>query len=43
MDRILQRGAIDTLPVAELTDESRSFLEPVSTHLPEKRLREVGM
>ena len=42
MDTILQSGAIDNLPVAELTDELRVFLEPVSIHLPEKRLREVG-
>ena len=42
METILQSGAIDNLPVAELLDALNAFLEPVSMHLPEKRLREVG-
>jgi hypothetical protein len=42
MDKILQNRAIANLPVAELTDALNTFLEPVSLHLPEKRLREVG-
>ena len=42
MDSILRNRAVDNLPVAELTESLRRFLEPVSIHLPEKRLREVG-
>jgi hypothetical protein len=42
MEKILQNRAIVNLPVAELTDALNTFLEPVSMHLPEKRLREVG-
>jgi hypothetical protein len=42
MDTILQSSAIDKLPVTELMDALSVFLEPVSMHLPEKRLREVG-
>ena len=42
MDTILQSSAIDKLPVGELMDGLSVFLEPVSMHLPEKRLREVG-
>lgn len=42
MARILQKGTIDKLPVAELTATLDLFLEPVLVHLPEKRLREVG-
>lgn len=42
MDTILQSDAIDNLPVAELMDALNAYLEPVSMHLPEKRLREVG-
>jgi hypothetical protein len=42
MASILQKGAIDKLPVAELSATLDLFLEPVLMHLPEKRLREVG-
>jgi hypothetical protein len=42
MCRILQKRAIDNLPVQELSDTLHAFLEPVSRHLPEKRLRDVG-
>ena len=42
MDTILGNNAIDKLPTDELQDEMRMFLEPVSMHLPEKRLREVA-
>ena len=42
MDTILQNRAIANLPIAELTEALSMFLEPVSMHLPEKRLREVG-
>lgn len=42
MDSILQDDAIDKLPVSELRTTLNTFLEPVLTQLPEKRLREVG-
>ena len=42
MASILQNGAIDKLPVAELSATMDLFLEPFLKHLPEKRLREVG-
>jgi hypothetical protein len=42
MCRILQKSAIDNLPVQELSDTLHTFLEPVSRHLPEKRLRDVS-
>jgi hypothetical protein len=42
MDRIPQTGAIDKLPVVELTTTLERFVEPVLMHLPEKRLREVA-
>ncbi len=42
MSTIPQGRAIDNLPVAELTETLREFLEPVVRHLPEKRLRVVG-
>jgi hypothetical protein len=42
MDRILQRSVLDNLPVQELGDSLHAFLEPVSRHLPEERLREVS-
>lgn len=42
MDRILRSGAVDNLPVKELKETLRVFLEPVLAQLPEKRLREVG-
>ena len=41
-DTILQNRAIVNLPVAELEGTLSAFLEPVSMHLPEKRLQEVG-
>ena len=42
MSSILQNGAIDKLPVAELQAELDLFLQPVLRRLPEKRLRVVG-
>ena len=42
MDTILQKGAIDKLPAMELVTTLETFVEPVSMHLPEKRLREVA-
>jgi hypothetical protein len=42
MDKILRSRAIDNLPVSELIDGLSTFLEPISTQLPEKRLREVA-
>jgi len=42
MNTILQSSIIDKLPMAELTATLDTFLEPVLTCLPEKRLREVG-
>lgn len=42
MYRILQKCDIDNLPVQELTSTLRTFLAPVSMHLPEKRLRDVS-
>ena len=42
MASILQNGALDKLPMAELSATLDLFLEPVLKHLPEKRLREVG-
>ena len=42
MYRILQKCDIDNLPIQELTSTLHAFLEPVSMHLPEKRLREVS-
>ena len=41
MEHILHHRAVDNLPVAELIESLREFLEPVLMHLPEKRLREV--
>jgi hypothetical protein len=38
----VQNGAIDKLPVAQLSTTLALFLEPVMMHLPEKRLRDVG-
>ena len=42
MYRILQKREIDNLPVQELNRALHAFLGPVSMHLPEKRLRDVG-
>lgn len=42
MHTILQNDTIGKLPMSELTTTLDKFLEPVSRHLPEKRLREVG-
>ena len=42
MDTILQNSAIDKLPAEELEATLNAFIEPVLTHLPEKRLREVA-
>ena len=42
MNTILQNSVIDRMPVAELAASLDAFLEPVTRHLPEKRLREVG-
>jgi len=42
MNTILQNSAIDKLPMKELTATLDAFMEPVSTNLPEKRLREVA-
>jgi hypothetical protein len=42
MYKILQKSEIDNLPVQELSSTLHAFLEPVSMHLPEKRLRDVG-
>ena len=42
MHRIQQESTADNLPAQELTDTLRAFLEPVSRHLPEKRLRDVS-
>ena len=42
MTSILQNGAVDKLPVAELSVTLDLFLEPVLMQLPEKRLRVVG-
>jgi len=42
MNTIPQSRIIDNLPVTELTNTLNAFLEPMSVHLPEKRLREVG-
>jgi hypothetical protein len=42
MDKMPQSDAVANLPVKELTEELRTFLEPLSVQLPEKRLREVG-
>ena len=42
MNTILQDGAIDKLPMEEFTTTLGRFMEPVLTHLPEKRLRAVA-
>ena len=42
MNTILQNSAIDKLPMEELTATLDRFMEPVLTHLPENRLREVA-
>jgi hypothetical protein len=42
MDSILQDPVTANLPVAELEDTLYEFLEPVTSRLPDKRLREVG-
>jgi len=42
MDSILQHPTITHLPVEELGHTLREFLEPVTDHLPDKRLRLVG-
>ena len=42
MYRILQKNDLGNLPVQELTSTLHTFLEPVSKHLPEKRLRDVS-
>jgi hypothetical protein len=42
MNTILQNSAIDKLPAEELEATLNAFMEPVLTHLPEKRLREVA-
>lgn len=42
MHRIQQKVAMGNLPIEELSETLTRFLEPVSRHLPEKRLREVG-
>ena len=42
MNTILQNSVIDKLPMEELGDTLGIFIEPVLTHLPEKRLREVA-
>ncbi len=42
MNTILQNSAIDKLPMEELTATLDEFMEPVLTHLPEKRLQEVA-
>jgi hypothetical protein len=42
MGSILQNDAIDKLPVSELNTTLETFLEPVLTNLPEKRLQDVG-
>ncbi len=42
MITILQNSAIDKLPMEELAATLDGFMEPVLTHLPEKRLREVA-
>ena len=42
MYKILQKREVDNLPVPELNSTLHAFLEPVSMHLPEKRLRDVG-
>lgn len=42
MTSILQKEAIDKLPMTELTAALDLFLKPVLMHLPEKRLQAVG-
>lgn len=42
MDTILRNSTIGKLPAEELTVAMSAFLEPVSMHLPEKRLRAVA-
>jgi hypothetical protein len=42
MNTILQNSAIYKLPAEELETTLTAFIEPVLTHLPEKRLREVA-
>jgi hypothetical protein len=42
MNSISQNEVIDKLPIAELQADLNQFLQPVSRHLPEKRLRAVG-
>ena len=42
MNTILQNSVIDKLPMKELTATLDAFMEPVSTNLPGKRLREVA-
>jgi hypothetical protein len=42
MDTILENDAIAKLPMVEFENELERFLEPVSAHLPEERMRRVG-
>ena len=42
MGAILENEAVANLPVAELEKELEAFVEPVTTQLPEERLRRVG-
>jgi hypothetical protein len=42
MHSIPQNPIVDKLPGEELNDRLEEFLEPVSVHLPEKRLCDVG-
>jgi hypothetical protein len=42
MNTILQNSAFDKLPAEELEATLNAFIEPVLTHLPEKRLRAVA-
>jgi hypothetical protein len=42
MYRILEKGVAGNLPLPELSETLHMFLQPVSRHLPEKRLRDVS-
>lgn len=43
MNSIPENAALDNLPVAELSQSLNGFLEPLLEHLPEERLRRVGL